>query len=171
MDVVTAFLNGKIDEEVYVKPPKGMNIEDGKVLKLKKGLYGLKQSPRLWNETLDIFLKKKGFTQCKSDPCIYVRNKKGKYAILGVYVDDIIMAVQGKENLRKIKETLGKRFKMKDMGELKWVLGIEVKRDRKDKKIYLNQSLYVRKMLEAYFMEEITPRNTPAEEGYYLSKS
>lgn len=171
MDVVTAFLNGKIDEEVYVKPPKGMNIEDGKVLKLKKGLYGLKQSPRLWNETLDTFLKRKGFTQCKSDPCIYVRNEKGRYAILGVYVDDIIMAVQGKENLRKIKETLGKRFKMKDMGELKWVLGIEVKRDRKDKKIYLNQSLYVRKMLEAYFMEEITPRNTPAEEGYYLSKS
>ena len=90
VDVNTAFLNGTLEEEVYLRQPKGF-VKEGEqnlVCKLKKSLYGLKQSPRCWNMTLDAHLKSMGFTQSIADPCIYTSSAGGEVFHIGVYVDD-----------------------------------------------------------------------------------
>ena len=91
MDVLAAFLNGDLEEEVYMKQPEGFSTkkDEHKVWKLKKSLYGLKQAPRCWNMTLDNHLKSMGFEQTSSDPCLYV-SSEGELFIIAVYVDDII---------------------------------------------------------------------------------
>ncbi len=93
LDVTTAFLNGKLKEEIYMRQPEGFVVEgqENLVCKLKRSLYGLKQSPRCWNATLDEFLKKLGFLQSNSDPCIYIA-AVDEMAVIGVYVDDIVVA-------------------------------------------------------------------------------
>ena len=93
MDVTTAFLNGDL-EEVYLKQPEEFAVKGKEhlVCKLNKSLYGLKQSPRCWNYTLDEHLKTMGFVQTPSDPCIYVSDKDANPLIVGVYVDDIVLA-------------------------------------------------------------------------------
>ena len=83
MDVDTAFLNGTIDKEIYMVAPQGFKAENGKVWKLKKSLYGLKQASRIWNQTISKTLISYGYTQCESDPCLFVN---GNSMIL-VYVD------------------------------------------------------------------------------------
>ena len=94
MDITTAFLNGDLKEEVYVRQPEGF-VADGQkhlVYRLKKSLYGLKQAPRCWNQVLDSYLKNMGFKQSTSDPCIYTSNTTDGLFILAVYVDDILVA-------------------------------------------------------------------------------
>lgn len=93
MDVKSAFLNGDLAEEVYVTQPPGFTAkgEEGKVLKLHKALYGLRQAPRAWNVKLDKSLGKLGFTRCKTDHGLYTRKKGGQRVVVGVYVDDLLI--------------------------------------------------------------------------------
>ena len=93
MDVTTAFLNGELKEEVYMKLPEGYVIKgkEGLVGKLKKSIYGLKQSPRCWNSVLDDYLKKMGFVQAAGDPCLYIASV-GEMFLIAIYVDDILLA-------------------------------------------------------------------------------
>ena len=93
MDVTTAFLNGELNDEVYMKQPEGYVVKgkENLVCKLKKSIYGLKQSPRCWNSVLDQFLKKIGFVQATSDPCLYIASE-GELFLIAVYVDDIVLA-------------------------------------------------------------------------------
>ena len=102
MDVTAAFLNGKLDEEVYMNQPKGFVAigQENLVCKLKRSIYGLKQAPRCWNNVLDAQLKEMSFIQSGSDPCIYISSKE-ETVLIAVYVDDIILA--GKSD-RAIKE-------------------------------------------------------------------
>ncbi len=100
MDVVTAFLNGRLDEEIYMQQPEGY-IKAGEehlVCKLKKSLYGLKQSPRCWNREFHDYMMKIGFKQTEADPCIYI-NSKDLFAIVGVYVDDLILITESNEQM------------------------------------------------------------------------
>ena len=94
MDVKTAFLNGELKEEIFMKQPEGFVMKEKYffVCKLKRSIYGLKQSARCWNTELDNQMKEMGFNQSSSDPCIYVRVLEGDIFIIGIYVDDIIMA-------------------------------------------------------------------------------
>ena len=113
MDVTSAFLNGDFEEEIYMSQPEGFQIEgENLVRKLKRSLYGLKQAPRCWNTALDNQLKGMGFTQTKSDPCLYV-NSEGELFILAVYVDDILLAGKDKRRMDEIKQTLSSLFKPK----------------------------------------------------------
>ena len=128
VDVATAFLNGTLQEEVYMKQPKGYEKEgEGHlVCKLRKSIYGLKQSPRCWNTALDSYLKEMGFSQSKSDFCIYMsaggaRDKDVFY--IGVYMDDIVLAGQ---NETKVKRELSQKFDIKDLGKLSYFLGISI---------------------------------------------
>jgi hypothetical protein len=93
MDVKSAFLNGELEEEVYVAQPTGFVVEgkENKVLKLQKALYGLKQAPRAWNAKLDKTLVGLGFEKCPSEPALYKRVKKGAALLVGVYVDDLVI--------------------------------------------------------------------------------
>ena len=111
VDVTTAFLNGELEEEVYMSQPHGFVATDQQnlVCKLKKSIYGLKQSPRCWNLTLHNHLKKMGFLQTGSDPCIY-RSSRGETFLIGVYVDDIVLAGKSERMMRKVKKALGEKF-------------------------------------------------------------
>lgn len=97
MDVKTAFLNGDIDTEVYIEQLKGFGMGEDLVCKLKKSLYGLKQSPHLWNKKINMYLKGIGFTSCVSDPCIYHKKYVNNVAFIGIWVDDIVIAASKKE--------------------------------------------------------------------------
>ncbi len=112
IDVTTAFLNGELEEEVYMKQPDGFikRGEEHLVCKLEKSIYGLKQSPRCWNSVLNDQLNIMGFIQSESDPCIY-RRCEGEMFNIGVYVDDIVLAAKKEEQLKNVKQALAKRFK------------------------------------------------------------
>jgi hypothetical protein len=129
MDVKSAFLNGDLVEEVYVAQPPGFSAEghEGKVLKLHKALYGLRQAPRAWNSKLDSVLHDLGFLRCKSEHGLYTRVKESRRLLVGVYVDDLIILGEPSAEVLKFKEEMKKKFRMSDLGALSYYLGIEVK--------------------------------------------
>ena len=142
MDVTTAFLNGDLDGEIYMKQPEGFASEGQAhlVCKLKKSIYGLKQAPRCWNTVLDVQLKKMGFSQSTSDPCIYKSANEEPF-LIAVYVDDIILAGRTDKRIGEVKEALKEAFKVKDMGALHYFLGVAIKQDHEGGKIWIGQSM------------------------------
>ena len=147
-DVPTAFLKGKIKEDVWTQQPTGYEVP-GKSCHLNKTLYGLKQSPREWNLTLCEFLTRNGFTQLRKEPCLFI-NKETK-VIVGVYVDDILTTGPNKEVIDEFRQALYKEYNMtKDNGGLlKWYLGIHFKTNEQGG-YTLSQQTYVEKKLEAF---------------------
>ena len=125
MDVKSAFLHAPIEEEIFVKEPEGYSTTPNKVWKLNKSLYGLKQSGRNWNTTLEKYLTQNGFTKSKADPCLFTKSVNGEVVHLLVWVDDIIIAASNQKNLDETKTLLCEKFDMKDLGELKYFLGIQ----------------------------------------------
>ena len=110
-------------------PPEGLGVNGsrGKVFcKLKKSLYGLRQSPRCWNSTLDAKLREMGFRQTPSDPCMYITSSEGEPLILTVYVDDIILAEKSEKLISEVKRKLAQYFEVQDLGILHHFLGVKV---------------------------------------------
>jgi hypothetical protein len=171
MDVVTAFLNGELEEEIFMKQPPGFEVkgDENLVCRLKKSLYGLKQSPRQWNKMLDGFLKKKGFTKSEVDPCIYLKGDK-KVIMIALYVDDLIIASDSGALMEETKQDLNGRFKMKDLGRLHFCLGIEIVW-KDDGTCVFNQSKYIRNVLERFGMKDCKPVSTPTNLGQKLTKA
>ena len=134
MDVVTAYLNGKLDEEVYMKQPPRFDDGTGQVCKLVLSIYGLKQAGRNWNIELDTAFKSLGFIQLIADQCVYVRHDpvSGLPTIVIVYVDDMTLCAQTDTELSQLKGELASKFKVTDLGELTQILGMEVQRDNSD---------------------------------------
>ena len=116
------------------------------VCELGKSLYGLKQSARLWNQKLDRYLRKIGYTQTNTDHCVYVN--KGTSVIVAIWVDDLIIFGKDLVGVNLLKMQLRMKFEMKDMGELQYFLGIQVLRDRKRKLLQILQRKYVNMILE-----------------------
>ena len=118
MDVKTAFLHGDLEEDIYMLQPEGF-IETGKgnlVCRLKKSLYGLKQSPRQWYKRFDTYMLKIGYTRCQYDCCVYYHVfEDGKVILLLLYVDDMLIACKDVLKIQKLKEKLGAEFDMKDL--------------------------------------------------------
>uniref|UniRef100_A0A1X7STY0 Reverse transcriptase Ty1/copia-type domain-containing protein n=1 Tax=Amphimedon queenslandica TaxID=400682 RepID=A0A1X7STY0_AMPQE len=162
MDVKTAFLNGELMEEVYMSQPEGF--------KLKRSIYGLKQSPRCWNTTLDIQLKSMGFAQTKGDPCLYV-STDGDPVIIAVYVDDILIAAVTDEKISEVKAAIAERFDVKDMGELSYFLGIKVVQDPTANTIWIGQPNYIESLISDFDMTNAKSCNTPINVGEKLSKA
>ena len=134
------------------------------VCKLKKSLYGLKQSGRNWNNMLHNFLIREKFTQSLADPCVYVRHlEDDRIIILIIWVDDIIISASDMELLSSMKESLSKEFKMKDLGELSWFLSTEFKCT--EDCIEMNQTKYVEKILSKFDMTDCKPKPTPCISG------
>lgn len=149
VDVTTAFLNSTLQEEVYMTQPEGF-ITGGQeelVCKLKKNLYGLKQSPRCWNTALDAHLKNMGFTQSNSDPCIYYRGTEESMFYMGVYVDDIVIAGRTVKEIEQVKSDLSKKFNIKDMGKLHHFLGMTVLQDEENGSVWIGQPAYTENLL------------------------
>lgn len=172
MDVVTAFLNGDLKETVYIKQPQGFEDPNfpEKFCKLLKALYGLKQSPKTWFEKIDEFLLSIGFKHSLSDPNLYIMNEKDGFAVLALYVDDLVLAATNRKLMDKIKVALIERFKMKNLGDLSYCLRVQVLRDRSAGIIMLHQSKYITEILQRFNLFEAKPLSTPMATDIKLSK-
>ncbi len=150
MDLDTAFLYAKLKEEIYMHPPEGMDeILEGKVLKLLKFLYGLKQSPMNFNNTINEFIESMGFKRCVSDHCLYVRWNGKDIMLLVLYVDDIVIAGSDLAEVERVKADFKKRFEMKDLGELRHYLGMTIERNGSES-IKVHQADYARTVVKKY---------------------
>jgi hypothetical protein len=127
MDAKTTFLNGEIEEEVYIEQQEGFVIHNEKyhVCRLKKALYGLKQAPCAWYEKMDGFLMSLGFSKSSADPNLYYHIVGNKCLILVLYVDDLFLT-GSKRLIAECKQALTSEFEMKDLGMMHYFLGLEV---------------------------------------------
>ena len=170
LDVKTAFLNGEIQEEVYVSQPEGF-VQKGKeqlVYKLAKALYGLRQAPRAWYAKLSKCLEELGFERCPYEHGVYTRRSSGEILIIGVYVDDLLITGTSIAVINEFKEQMNKRFEMSDLGKLSHYLGIEVKQSVGC--IELKQSAYAKKILEKAGMGDCNPTKYPMDPKENISK-
>lgn len=168
MDVETAFLNGELNEDVYMLQPAGFE-EAGKesmVCKLEKSLYGLKQSPRCWNHAFNSFMDEIGFQQNDADPCVYTN--PATETIVAVYVDDLILVSKSDRDMSQLKEKFKSRFKMKDMGEIQHCLGISI--NKTNDTLEMQQKHYIQQILNKYRLTDANTVSTPADKNVVLCK-
>lgn len=163
MDVKTAFLNGDLEEEIYMRQPEG-RVVPGKeklVCRLKKSLYGLKQAPRAWNAKLDSAMISFGFIRSENDPALYYILSGSEMLFVLVYVDDLSIVSNSVNRVHWFKEQMKSKFAMEDLGELKNILGFHVSRSRSERKLFVSQEKYVRSLLTKFNMEDCNPAPTP----------
>ncbi|TYJ99758.1 gag/pol protein [Cucumis melo var. makuwa] len=172
MDVKTPFLNGNLEESIFMSQPEGFITQgqEQKVCKLNRSIYGLKQASRSWNIRFDTTIKSYDFDQNVNEPCVYKKINKGKVAFLVLYVDDFLFIGNDVGYLTDIKNWLAVQFQMKDLGEAQYVLGIQIIRDRKNKMLVLSQATYIDKMLVRYLMQNSKKGLFPFRHGVHLSK-
>ena len=154
MDVKTAFLNGELDEEIYMQQPDGFVAtgQENMVCRLKKSLYGLKQAPKQWHEKFDKTLTSAGFVVNEGDKCVYYKYGGGKGVILCLYVDDILIFGTDMDVINDVKSFLSQNFDMKDLGEADVILNIKLQMNENG--ITLSQSHYVEKILSRFGFED-----------------
>lgn len=192
-DVKCAFLNGELEENIYMETPtclreslETISVESeendlsrkaaemlestngDKVCLLRKALYGLKQAGRSWNAKLDQVLREFGAKPTNSDHCFYVYGKGEKLTLIAVYVDDIIVASNNPTILKKLKNHLNSNFEIKDLGEINYCLGVEF--TRSDRKICMNQRGYINELLSRFGMTEANTVGTPLDQNVRLTK-
>eukprot|EP01018_Ginkgo_biloba_P034444 Gb_39748 [translate_table: standard] len=170
MDVKSAFLNGYVDEEIYVEQPQGFEIagKENKVYKLKKALYGLKQAPRAWYSRIDTYFQQKGFLKSSCDPNLYIKVIGSDILIVSLYVDDLIYTGNNHHMLHDSKVDMCKEFKMSNLGQLHYFLGIEIWQSEKG--FFMSQAKYAMDILKKFNMSDCKPLATPIEFSLKLSK-
>ena len=180
VDVSTAFLNGDIDAEIYMKIPEGLGVngdpapgQDPKrwVLELLKGIYGIKQGPRIWSLKLHSVLDNIGFQRTDCDHSVYVYRRGAVRILMPTHVDDLLMASNSRRTLQSVKAELGSHFRLHDLGPATSILGMKIVRDRAARSIRLSQPGYIRSILDDFYMSDCNPTLTPMEERVKLSAS
>ena len=155
----------------YMTQPEGF-IKTGSenlVLRLRKSLYGLKQSPRCWNHVFDEYLIALGFQKSTVDQCVYIKDtEQNVKTIIAVYVDDLIIMTDADDDMTSVKEALARRFKMKDLGKLHYFLGVTV--EQNGSTIKLHQNYYLQQVLNRFGMFDANPVSTPADISVTLTK-
>ncbi len=143
-----------------MEQPEGFVVEgkESLVCKLKHSLYGLKQSPRCWNSALDTHLKSIEFVQSSNDPCIYTA-AEGEPFIMGVYVDDIVLASNSSERVQEMKDALAQKITIRDLGELKYFLGVQITQDASKNQVWIGQPTFTELLLSKYGLSEAKPTN------------
>ncbi|CDO76034.1 hypothetical protein BN946_scf184818.g2 [Trametes cinnabarina] len=130
MDVKSAFLNGDLDEEIFMAPPQGSSCPDGHVWRLRKALYGLRQASREWYKKIRAEFESLGFVRSDADHSIFTKVEDGVLLIIALYVDDMLLVGNSRLAIDALKAALQTRFEMTDLGAARWILGMEIKRDR-----------------------------------------
>ena len=171
MDVKTAFLNGELDEEIYMQQPDGFVAtgQENMVCRLKKSLYGLKQAPKQWHEKFDKTLTSAGFVVNEGDKYVYYKYGGGKGVILCLYVDDILIFGTDMDVINDVKSFLSQNFDMKDLGEADVILNIKLQMNENG--ITLSQSHYVEKILSRFGFEDSRTSPTPYDPSLKLRKN
>jgi hypothetical protein len=142
MDVKNAFLNGDLNEEVYMDAPLGMKIPKDKVLRLRKALYGLKQAPKACYDRFNNIMLENGFSSCYTDTALFTRKPDASIVILLLYADDMLITGDDVKGVKNIKSVLTSKFEMSDLGFLTYFLGIEVAYSQRG--YFLSQTKLVR---------------------------
>jgi Reverse transcriptase (RNA-dependent DNA polymerase) len=170
IDVKSTFLNGVLEEEVYIEQPLGYLKEGGesKVLKLKNVLYGLKQAPGAWNTRIDQYFKSHDFVQCPYEHTLYVNIENGDMLIVSLYVDDLIFMGSSGAMIDEFKRAMKKEFEMTDLGLMSYFLGLEIKQG--DEGIFVSQEVYAKGNLKRFNMEDCKSVSTPVDYGVKLSR-
>lgn len=168
VDIKTAFLYAPIDKDIYLEQPEGYakpsTPASTHVLKLNKSIYGLRQSPALWNSVIDKHLTDQGFIRCGYDKCLY--SNKIKTIFIGIYVDDILISTPTDEEATQVKISLKKSFDTTDLGHAKYLLGMEISNE--DFGITLSQEKFILQLLDKYGYTDIKPKKTPAIQNLKL---
>jgi hypothetical protein len=161
MDVKFAFLNGYLEEEIFVEQPEGFVIqgEEEKVYLLKKALYGLKQAPRAWYSRIDAHLLDLGFTKSLSEFTLYLRKINDELLVVSFYVDDLLVTGSNMEQIDVFKREMKNVFEMTDLGKMTFFLGMEVQ--QKHNEIFICQQKYAKEILKKFNMEECRSTTTP----------
>ena len=173
MDVTTAFLNGDLEQEIYMTQPEGF-VDPTKphyVCLLHHSLYGLKQAGRSWNEKIDTTLHGLGFSSLKSDSCVYIYGKARIVVYIALYVDDLLLASNSMQALTRLKADLAQKFAMKDLGEAQYMLGLQIERNRAARTLSISQGEYVRHVLDRFGMWDSKPVPTPLEISSKLTRA
>ncbi|KAJ9548438.1 hypothetical protein OSB04_020981 [Centaurea solstitialis] len=167
MDVKNAFLNGDLHEEVYMTPPPGVAHKPGEVCRLRKALYGLKQAPRAWFEKFSTVITSLGFTPSNHDSALFVRCTGAGRILLSLYVDDMIITGDDHDGIESLKQELAHRFAMKDLGTLRYFLGIEVAQSKKG--YLLSQTKYISDLFERARLSDKKTVDTPLETNVHYT--
>jgi hypothetical protein len=170
MDVKSSFLNGELEEEVYIEQPEGFQLSENidYVCKLKKALYGLKQALRAWYSRLDKYLQQAGFRKGSADNNLYIKVSQGNILLIEVYVDDIIFGSDDDRLSQKFAKDMQNEFEMSLLGELSFFLGLQIRQSNQG--IFISQTKYIREMLKRFGMEDCKPVITPMQTSCKLSK-
>ncbi|GMG17823.1 unnamed protein product [Phytophthora fragariaefolia] len=172
MGVKTAFLNGYLDEEIYMEQPVGY-VQRGKedhVCVLRKSLYGLKQASRVWYYTFYEVMIAEIFTRLVKDHCVFIKTRGNDICIISVYVDDLLV-IGTKTFVAEIKEMLKRRFQMTDLGGVSYLLGWHIERRRSERIIFVYQETYATKVLDRFGLDQCRPVRSPEETSQKLSES
>lgn len=165
-DAKTAFLNGNLNEIIFMKQPPGYGSENKDlVCHLKKSLYGLKQAAKSWNDEINKTLFELGFTQSKADACLYSKRINNNWCFILIYVDDILIAAESIKVVKEIKDKISLKFDIDDLGEIKHYLGIEIMKEA-DGFYSLNQSGYINKITHEFGLSDAKISNVPIQVNY-----
>ena len=175
IDIKGAYLNGKLtsEETIYMKQAPGYAAAglQNKVCRLFKTLYGLKQSGRRWYQCLVEIMNSLGFLRCEVDQAVFYRRKGTALIIVLVHVDDCTIVGTSMVLIENFKAAIKKHVEISDLGELHWILGIEVRRERENKRILLSQRAYLDSMLRRYGLDELRPVSLPMETSIKLTSA
>ena len=170
MDVKSAYLNGSLSNELFMAPPPGFNIPEGMVLRLIKAVYGTKQGGRVWYEEIRGTLQDMGYTRTDADHAVFTRGAGTALAVIALYVDDITMVASNLATIDRDKQALHRAYEMTDLGELSWILGMHVVRDRTLGTISLSQEKYSLEVLARFNKTDVRPVSTPTLTNEHLGK-
>jgi len=169
MDIKAAYLNGKLKEEIYMEAPPGLKIPEGMVLRLNWAVYGTKQGGCVWYKDVCGTMVEIGYTRIEADHTVFIWRHSNVLSIIALYVDDFkLVGPPDSDDVCKDKETLKKRYHMTNLGEISWILGIHVMRDREEGWIVLSQQKYLEEVLECFDKANIHPISTPSLPNHHL---
>ncbi|KAG2928856.1 hypothetical protein PC119_g21674 [Phytophthora cactorum] len=179
-DVDTAFLSGKLNEEIYMELPDCLRElialdeaegEDDVVCLLLQSLYRLKQASRVWNETIDNHPKNMGFKTVDAYPCVYTKGEDDDECIVCLYIDDILIAAKDKAIIASVTAGISEKFKIKELGRGRFILGIKIDYDIEFRALRISQKAYTESIIMKFGQEIAKPCPTPPEDGVHLTKT
>ena len=164
-DVKTAFLNGTLEENIYMKLPPGFE-QSSQVMHLRKSLYGLKQAARTWNKLLTTSLESVGFVQSEVDECLFILKQNANICFIVVHVDDMLAACSSSEMITNVAKQLSSNFELKDLGAVKQFLGIDIHMSQEG--FYsINQENYISNIADELQLQNVKPHKYPLDPGYF----
>jgi len=172
VDISSAYLNGELEEEVYMRQPEGF-VEKGDdwFWHLRKSLYGLKQAGRCWHKKLNEVLEKLGFRRTVCEHSVWIFQRDDVRVIIPVFIDDMTIAAKSCQEIQRVKDDLKAHFKLRDLGSTSWLLGVEIKRDRSKQTLTLSQRQYILDLLNRFDLKDCNTVTTPLDPNVRLSSS